>query len=95
VPTTTTTIPSSDGDNDTSDEDDIPCGIRVGPIVRPWIQDKALVFDDAYDHEVWNRTNEKRVLLLVDIWHPDIALVEKQEIVQVFQNAKQQGLWKR
>jgi aspartate beta-hydroxylase len=78
-----------------SDEDAIPCGMRVGPIVRPWIQDKALVFDDAYDHEVWNRTNQKRVLLLVDIWHPDIMLAEKQEIVQIFQNAKQQGLWKR
>jgi aspartate beta-hydroxylase len=74
----TTTIQLSMGrnnDDNDSDEDDIPCDIRVGPIVRPWIQDKALVFDNAYNHEVWNRTNKKRVLLLVDIWHPNIVLV--------------------
>jgi hypothetical protein len=27
------------------------------------------VFDDAYEHEVWNLTEEERVLLLVDFWH--------------------------
>ena len=54
------------------------------------------VFDDTYDHELlWNRTHPKRVLLLVDIWHPDFMIAEKQEIVQLFQNAKQQEFWKR
>jgi aspartate beta-hydroxylase len=61
----------------------------------PWTNGKALVLDDSYDHEVWNRTEETRILLLVvDIWHPDISNAEKQEIVKVFQEAQQQGLWK-
>ena len=71
------------------------CGIRVGPITRPWVTDKAMVLDDSYDHQVWNKTEQERVLLLVDIWHPDISLTEKQEIVELFQNAKREGLWRR
>lgn len=78
-----------------SPNDDTDCGIRVGNMTRPWTTDKALVLDDSYNHEVWNRTKEQRVLLLVDIWHPDVTLAEKQEIVAMFQEARQQGLWKR
>ena len=51
--------------------------------------------DDSYDHEVWNRTDQNRVLLLIDIWHPDISPHEKKEIIQMFQTARLQGLWKR
>ena len=71
------------------------CAIRVGTITRQWNLDKALVLDDSYNHQVWNRTNEERVVLLVDIWHPDISLAEKQHIVEMFQEARQQGLWRR
>jgi hypothetical protein len=92
-------VPSSPSPLETNtneENDELPaCGIRVGPLVRPWIQDKALVLDDSYDHEVWNRTDQTRVVLLVDIWHPDISPLEKQEIVKMFQDARQQGLWKR
>jgi hypothetical protein len=73
----------------------LQCGIRVGPIVRPWTPGKALVLDDAYDHEVWNETEETRVLLLVDLWHPDVTMVERREIVEMFQKAKAEGLWKK
>lgn len=34
---------------------------------------KCLVFDDCYEHEVWNKTKRERVLLLFDLWHPDLA----------------------
>ena len=37
--------------------------------IREWKEGKCLVFDDAYEHEVWNKTGEERVLLLVDFWH--------------------------
>lgn len=47
----------------------VPCGIRIGDQVRAWEEGECLVFDDAYEHEVWNRTEEERVLLLVDFWH--------------------------
>ena len=47
----------------------VPCGICIGDQVRAWEEGKCLVFDDAYEHSVWNRTEEERVLLLVDFWH--------------------------
>jgi Aspartyl/Asparaginyl beta-hydroxylase len=38
-----------------------------------------------------NNNNNKRVLLLVDVWHPDVTLQERREIVEMFQHAQQQG----
>lgn len=107
VPETTTTTTNNNNNNEMDDNHSMKeqqqqqqqrhpdCGIRVGPMIRPWITDKAIVFDDSYDHEVWNHTTETRVLLLVDVWHPDISPIEKQEIVQLFQTARQEGMWKR
>lgn len=81
-------------DNGTNPETGLPkCGIRVATSVRSYQQDQALVLDDAYDHEVWNDTQENRVVLLVDIWHPDVTQAEKEAVVDMFQAAKH--LWKR
>jgi aspartate beta-hydroxylase len=66
------------------------CGIRVGPLVRPWNTGQALVLDDAYRHGVWNETDGVRVLLLVDIWHPDVTMTERREIVEMFAEAAEQ-----
>jgi hypothetical protein len=71
------------------------CGIRVATSVRSYQQDQAMVLDDAYDHDVWNDTSENRVVLLVDIWHPDVTQAEKEAVVDMFQAAKRDGLWKR
>jgi len=80
-------VPSED------ESDEIQCGIRVGPTARQWTTGKALVLDDAYQHEVWNNTNKQRVLLLVDIWHPDVTMQERQDVVELFQHAHEQGWW--
>lgn len=71
------------------------CGIRVGNQVRCWKEGTALVLDDAYNHEVWNNTNQKRVLFLLDIWHPDISLKERQDIVGMFKHAREQGWYSK
>ena len=31
-----------------------------------------LVFDDSYEHEVWQRADADRIVLIVDIWHPTL-----------------------
>jgi aspartate beta-hydroxylase len=67
------------------------CGIRVGPTSQEWKEGVALVLDDSYQHEVWNDSDETRVLLLVDVWHPDVKPQEKEEIVAMFQHAQDQG----
>jgi beta-hydroxylase len=46
------------------------CRIRVGEDVRHWQEGKSMVFDDTYNHEVWNDTDETRVVLFVDVLRP-------------------------
>jgi len=46
------------------------CRIRVGDEIRPWSEGKFLILDDTYEHEVWNDTDEERVVLLFDFDRP-------------------------
>jgi aspartyl/asparaginyl beta-hydroxylase (cupin superfamily) len=46
------------------------CRIRVGEDVRHWEEGKSMVFDDTFNHEVWNDTDETRVVLFVDVLRP-------------------------
>uniref|UniRef100_A0A7S4BQD6 Aspartyl/asparaginy/proline hydroxylase domain-containing protein n=1 Tax=Chrysotila carterae TaxID=13221 RepID=A0A7S4BQD6_CHRCT len=49
------------------------CSIRVGDEVRTYREGELLVFDDSFEHEVWNKHPTKhRVVLLIRLWHPDI-----------------------
>jgi beta-hydroxylase len=44
--------------------------IRIGNDFRNWTEGKALIFDDTYNHEVWNDTDGFRVVLFVDFTRP-------------------------
>jgi ornithine lipid ester-linked acyl 2-hydroxylase len=46
------------------------CRIRVGEDVRHWVAGQSMVFDDTCNHEVWNDTDETRVVLFVDVLRP-------------------------
>lgn len=46
------------------------CRIRVGEDIRHWEEGESMVFDDTYNHEVWNDTDETRVVLFVDVLRP-------------------------
>ncbi len=46
------------------------CRIRVGEDFRHWVAGKSMVFDDTFNHEVWNDTDETRVVLFVDVLRP-------------------------
>lgn len=56
------------------------CKIRVGLTARGWQRGRCLVFDDSFEHEVWNRTDEFRYVVLFNLWHPDLTAVERQVI---------------
>jgi beta-hydroxylase len=45
-------------------------GIRVEDRTYRWREGEAVVFDDAYEHEAWNRTAHTRVVLFVDFIKP-------------------------
>ena len=44
--------------------------MRVDREVVHWAEGEALLFDDTYEHEVWNDTDETRVVLLVQFARP-------------------------
>ena len=44
--------------------------IRVGSQLCHWHEGRALIFDDAYEHEAWNHTGHTRVVLFVDFVKP-------------------------
>lgn len=46
------------------------CRIRVGSEVRHWEEGRSLVFDDTYEHEVWNDTDGLRAVLFLDVVRP-------------------------
>ena len=54
---------------------DVPngCEMRVGTEVRPWREGRCSVFDDSFEHEVWNRGTSTRYVLLLDVYHPDLT----------------------
>lgn len=46
------------------------CWIRIAEERVSWRQGKAFVFDDTYEHEVFNNTEDERVILLFDFDRP-------------------------
>jgi len=46
------------------------CWLRVDNEVRSWEEGGCLLFDDTYEHEVRNDTDELRVVLFVDVDRP-------------------------
>jgi aspartate beta-hydroxylase len=67
------------------------CAMRVAGETRAWTEGACAVFDDAFEHEVWNSTAHPRTVLLLDFWHPDIAQDEREAIVEMFGYAKSEG----
>ncbi len=60
------------------------CGFRVGNQVRQWEEGKLLIFDDTIEHEAWNDSNQDRVVLIFDIWRPELSAQEREEIAAFF-----------
>jgi aspartyl/asparaginyl beta-hydroxylase (cupin superfamily) len=46
------------------------CRIQVADQIAYWEEGKSLIFDDTFPHEVWNDTNDYRVVLFLDIARP-------------------------
>lgn len=60
------------------------CGFRVGNDTREWVRGRAWLFDDTIEHEAWNRGTETRVILLFDVWRPELTLEERDLVVKLF-----------
>lgn len=53
------------------------CNFRVGNEVRSWERGKAWVFDDTIEHEAINTSRQTRVVLIFDIWRPELTEEER------------------
>jgi len=58
--------------------------IQVGELARQWQEGTALMFDDTYLHAVRNGEQRERVVLLVDLWHPELSAKAIDSITQAF-----------
>jgi aspartate beta-hydroxylase len=73
------------------------CRIRVADETRQWTNGQALLFEDSFEHEVWNDSEEPRVILIVDFWHPDLTAVERAALTAGFghSSVRQLFMWQR
>jgi len=60
------------------------CGIRVGTVTRHWQFGKVLVFDDSYVHGCWNESEQRRIVLVWEIWHPELSAVEREAMAWIY-----------
>lgn len=51
--------------------------IRVGEEMLTWREGRCIVFDDSFEHEVWHDGEESRLVLLLDVPHPDLDPAER------------------
>lgn len=66
------------------------CGaLRCGSEQRPWEAGKTLIFDDSIEHEAWNHSGEVRVVLLFDIWRPELGADERALVAQLLEIVKE------
>lgn len=56
----------------------------MGNEVREWEVGKLLVFDDTIEHEAWNDSDQDRVVLIFDIWRPELSEEERFQLTALF-----------
>lgn len=61
------------------------CRFRVGNETREWTEGRAWLFDDTIEHEAWNDSQGTRVILLFDVWHPELTGEERQLLAALFE----------
>ncbi len=60
------------------------CGVKVGDEARATERGRCLLFDDSFRHEAWNDSDDLRIVLIVEAWHPDLSAAERAAIEASF-----------
>ncbi|HEX6376871.1 MAG TPA: aspartyl/asparaginyl beta-hydroxylase domain-containing protein [Allosphingosinicella sp.] len=58
--------------------------LRVGGETRAWEEGRLVVFDDSIEHEARNPADRLRVVLLFDIWRPELSEPERRGVSAIF-----------
>ena len=59
------------------------CWFHVGDVRQIWVPGQAWVFDDTIEHEAMNPSDALRVILIVDLWHPDLDAQDRDGVAAV------------
>jgi aspartyl/asparaginyl beta-hydroxylase (cupin superfamily) len=65
------------------------CRFRVGAETRPWREGSAWVFDDTFEHEAWNGSDEPRIVLIFDVWNSFLTEAERDLVRVVTQGVQE------
>ena len=52
------------------------CFIEVGGVKKSWQLGQPMIFDDSFLHQAQNNSDKDRVVLIFDMWHPDLTELE-------------------
>ena len=61
------------------------CGLRVGDDRRDFVRGEVWAFDDSINHEAWNNSADDRIVLIFDVWHPDLTEQERRDITSLLE----------
>ena len=61
------------------------CAIEVGGETRSWAEGECLGFDDSFLHQAWNESRSQRVVLILDLWRPELTLPERAAMRQLLE----------
>ena len=64
------------------------CAIRVGSEARTWRTGECLAFEDSFEHAAWNRSDSRRLVLIADLWHPDLTDIEIRALTAAFRKSE-------
>lgn len=64
------------------------CVLRVGNQQRSWREGELLIFDDSMQHEAWNRSDRQRIVLIFEIWRPEIGEGDREAITLLLEAAQ-------
>jgi len=53
------------------------CRFRVGADTRAWREFEPWIFDDTIEHEAWNDSDALRVVLIGDLWRPELDRADR------------------
>lgn len=60
------------------------CNLRVGNETRAWRRGELSIFDDSVEHEAENASDELRIVLLFDVWRPELSEDDRRFVRTLF-----------
>ncbi|SPP73957.1 blast:Aspartyl/asparaginyl beta-hydroxylase [Drosophila guanche] len=57
--------------------------LRVAEREITWREGELIIFDDSFEHEVWHNGTRPRLVLIIDMWHPDLTATQRRTLTAI------------